>query len=102
MGPASKLTAVQSSGPAALMEDFSMEVTLPGASELDALRALLPATTRIFVSAPPNHTAARLAQASVDVRRSGFEPVPHVPARSFASEAQLDDFVGRLTNEAGV
>ena len=36
------------------------------------------------------------------LRGEGFEPVPHVAARSVTDEAMLDDFLGRLKDEAFV
>src|SRR5262249_42783618 len=34
--------------------------------------------------------------------RPGFEPVPHLAARNFAGTTALDDYLARLTEEAGV
>ncbi len=36
------------------------------------------------------------------LRRAGFNPVPHVAAREFASREALDDYLARARNEAGV
>ena len=36
------------------------------------------------------------------LRRAGFNPVPHVAAREFASREALDDYLARARSEAGV
>ena len=85
---------------AVLMKDFSMEVTAPTAGELDQLREILPSGTKVFVSAPPGHSHSRLASTASELRRRGFEPVPHVVARSFHSSRDLDEFLRRVVQEA--
>jgi len=85
-----------------LMRDFSTEVVRPSPWELDALGDILPATTRIFVASPPGRPYLRLVETARLVRRAGFEPIPHIAARSYGSSEALDDFVARICGEAGV
>jgi methylenetetrahydrofolate reductase (NADPH) len=87
---------------AALMRNFSLEATLPRPSELTELGGILPAGRPIYLSAPPAASHARLEEVAMHVRHAGFEPVPHVAARSFAGRDVLDDFLARICGEAGV
>jgi methylenetetrahydrofolate reductase (NADPH) len=80
----------------------SFEATRPPAAEIDALAAAAARGTPVYISAaatrPPHEqiaTARRLAAC-------GFEPVPHIAARSFASVVELDGHLARLVEEAGV
>jgi methylenetetrahydrofolate reductase (NADH) len=82
--------------------DFSIEVTHPSAADIDALRAAAPAGTAVYLSALPARPAEELIAAAVSLRAAGFEPVPHLAARNFASRAALDGYLARLTGEAGV
>ena len=50
----------------------------------------------------PGETHGAVVAAAAGLRAAGFVPVPHVTARTVASFAQLDDFLGRLAGEAGV
>jgi methylenetetrahydrofolate reductase (NADPH) len=84
------------------MRNFSTEVTLPSQRELDALRDILPSTTQIFVAAPPGRPYGRLADIARQVRKAGFEPIPHIAARNYQSREALGDFVARICGEAGV
>ncbi|MGO9049107.1 MAG: methylenetetrahydrofolate reductase [Xanthobacteraceae bacterium] len=83
------------------MTGFSVETTRPSAADIAAL-AVLRRGTRIYLSAVPNRAAEESIAASIQVRTAGFEPVPHVAVRNFASEPALDAFLTRLTGEAGV
>src|SRR5258708_30253060 len=85
-----------------LLNRFSIEVTLPNEAELDELRNVLNTATLIYVSAPLGQSHKQLALVAKQVRQFGFEPVPHIVARSFPDRASLQDFVQQLTGEAGV
>jgi methylenetetrahydrofolate reductase (NADPH) len=86
---------------AAFMAGFSLEATRPSDADIAAL-AVLKRGTRVYLSAVPNRPAEESLAAAIRVRTAGFEPVPHVAVRNFASLAALDDFFARLNGEAAV
>ena len=86
---------------ASFMAGFSLEATRPSAADIAALAAL-PRATRIYLSAVPGRPADEVLSAAVRLRAAGFEPVPHVAVRNFATTGALDDFLGRLGGEADV
>jgi methylenetetrahydrofolate reductase (NADPH) len=83
-----------------LMRDLSTEATLPNQMELEAFRDILPSTTQIFVAAPPGRPYLRLVETARQIRKAGFEPVPHIAARNYDSPEALGDFVARICGEA--
>ena len=85
-----------------LMRDLSTEATLPNQMEFDALRDILPSKTQIFVAAPPGRPYLRLVKTANQIRKAGFEPVPHIAARNYASAEALSDFIARSCGEADV
>jgi methylenetetrahydrofolate reductase (NADPH) len=85
-----------------LMRDFSTEAVRPKQAELDTLREILPSATEIFLASPPGHSYLRLVEAAKQLRKAGFEPVPHIAARTYRSPEHLNDFVARICGEAGV
>src|SRR5262245_61591857 len=87
---------------AAFMAGFSLEATRPSAEEVAELTAVAPASTNVYVSAVPKRSAQEAIEAAARLRKAGFEPVPHLAARSFASARVLDDFLARVSGEAGV
>ena len=41
-------------------------------------------------------------EAAIELRKAGFEPVPHLAVRNFATADELDAFLTRMNGEAGV
>jgi len=85
-----------------LVSGFSIEVTPATAARHGALADLLPPGTRVYVAFVPGEDYRNVAATAARVRREGLVPVPHFPARSMVDRAQLDDYLRRVTGEAGV
>lgn len=81
---------------------FSIEATRPTGTDLDALKSAVSATTQIYLSAVPTRPLSDLVAFAAAVRAAGFEPIPHVAARSLASLGALDDLLAQLSAQAGV
>jgi len=84
-----------------LMHGFSLEATRPSPADIAAL-GVLARGTRVYVSAVPGRPAEESVAAAIRLRAAGFEPLPHVAVRNFASTGALDDFLARLNGEADV
>jgi methylenetetrahydrofolate reductase (NADPH) len=91
---------------AARIADFvrhaSFEATLPSDADIDALAAAARPGTAVYVSAPPTRPAAEQIAVAKRLHARGFEPVPHLAARNFATAGELDDYLAQLAGEAGV
>jgi methylenetetrahydrofolate reductase (NADPH) len=83
------------------MRGFSLEATRPSADEVASLAAIAPAGTWVYVSAVPTRAPKESIEAAIRLRAAGFEPVPHLAVRNFATTALIDDFLARMTGEAG-
>lgn len=86
----------------AFMSRFSLEATKLGADEITALQGIVPAGTPVYLTAVPGRLASALIEPAKRLRAAGLEPVPHLAARSVASQSMLDDLVSRFATEAGV
>lgn len=80
----------------------TIEATLPTPSELNEISEVLASGSQIYLSAPPGRSHADLFEAAAHVKSAGFDPVPHIAARSFENEKQLAEFIARLRGEADV
>lgn len=85
-----------------LVAGYSIEATHPTADEVARLAEIAPKTTQVYVSAVPGKPLQDVIDSAILLRRAGFEPVPHVAARSFANRRAADEHLARLTGEAGV
>ena len=70
----------------------------------DAVRIaeLLPSGTRVYVNHLPRHSLDDTLRGLLAVQRAGLEPVPHIAARRVGSHAELQRFLRRAVDEAGV
>jgi methylenetetrahydrofolate reductase (NADPH) len=85
-----------------LMRDWSVEATLPKASDIETLAAEAPPGTPVYLSAlAKNHGAGMIADA-VAVREAGLEPVPHIAVRNYESRAELETVLTRFRTQADV
>jgi methylenetetrahydrofolate reductase (NADPH) len=84
------------------MRGFSLEATRPSADEVRALAGTVPAGTQVYVSAVPARPAGEAIEAAIRLRAAGLEPVPHLAVRNFPTAALIDDFLARVSGEAGV
>jgi len=98
--PAGKLPAAVARI-AAFVASFSLEATRPLEADFAAL-AVLKRGTRIYLSAVPGRPAEEAIAAAVRLRAAGYEPVPHLAVRNFASVNALNNFLARLNGEAQV
>jgi methylenetetrahydrofolate reductase (NADPH) len=86
---------------AAFMRSCSLEATRPNAADIAALAASMPRGTHVYLSAVPTRPATEQIAAAAGLREVGFEPVPHLAVRNFASLQALDEHLARLSGEAG-
>jgi methylenetetrahydrofolate reductase (NADPH) len=100
--PAAKKLPAAVARIAAFMDDFSVEATRPSDADIAALSGVLKRGSRVSISAVPHRPADESVTAAIRLRAAGFEPVPHVAVRNFASADALDRFLARLNDEADV
>jgi methylenetetrahydrofolate reductase (NADPH) len=80
----------------------SLEVSAQDPLAGDALRDVVPPLATIYINYAPSDNHHGIVAAAARLKRAGFDPVPHVAARTLASFTQLNDYLLRLTGEAGV
>lgn len=86
----------------AFLQDFSLEVTRPKLSDLEAIRDSAGAGVRVYVSAIPTRPSLELVDQAAMTRKVGLEPIPHIAVRNYTSRDELSSLIGRLAAEAGV
>jgi methylenetetrahydrofolate reductase (NADPH) len=87
---------------AELVRTASFEATRPSEAEIAAFAAVAAPATPVYVSAVPSRPPEEQIATARRLHAHGFEPVPHVAARNFASALALDDYLARMAEEAGV
>ncbi len=92
----------QTSSMSSFLRQASIEVTGKQINKLDVLKAHLAPGTRVFIALiEAGHVDAQLEMA-IALRKAGFEPIPHIPARFVKDKTDLDQRLASLTQKAGV
>lgn len=79
-----------------MLEGYSAEVTTPDRKSLDTAALLMPPGSRVYIAALPHDSPDQQIEIAGHVRALGFEPVPHLVARSVKSCAAFEDHLARL------
>ncbi|WP_372840170.1 methylenetetrahydrofolate reductase [Phaeovulum sp.] len=87
---------------ATFLDGVSIEVMPRTAAGIEDFRALLPAGTRVYIAHIDGTPIDDMVACAARLRREGFEPMPHFPARLIASKAVLLDWINRYKGEAGI
>lgn len=93
----------------AALESMQQRLVIGGSIELtsgvDSIRAAegrLQAGTRVFLPSLPKRPLSENLATLKELKRRGFEPVPHLAARRLRSIAELQQFLGIAVREATV
>lgn len=84
------------------MSGFTVETTPGTAAKTPDYRAMLHPGTKVAVTFLPGSDFADTIATAKRLREEGFEPLPHLAARSFPSTPAFEEGVARLVGEAGV
>ena len=71
----------------------SLEASSPRAEGAQAIGALLPPGTRVYVPHFPKQELAASLPALEALRAAGLQPVPHIAARRVSSRAEVESFL---------
>jgi methylenetetrahydrofolate reductase (NADPH) len=85
-----------------LLAGFSVEVTPASAAKVEDFSAHLAAGTTVNVTFLPGSDIADTIAICARLRREGFNPVPHIAARSLESAAHLERYLDGLASDAQV
>jgi methylenetetrahydrofolate reductase (NADPH) len=87
---------------AAFAQTASFETTpLTEQQYAEVAAAAKPGST-IYVASIPSRPLAEQIETTRRLRAAGFEPVPHLAARNFATVAEMEEHLRRMVDAAGV
>ncbi|HET9219442.1 MAG TPA: methylenetetrahydrofolate reductase [Terriglobia bacterium] len=85
-----------------LVKNYSIETTIPQAERVERFSDTVPAGTCLYIAHIPGTNFLDTVALAARLRKEGMEPVPHVVGRRIVSLEALDDFLRRLSGDAGV
>jgi methylenetetrahydrofolate reductase (NADPH) len=87
---------------AALLGNYSAEVTSGDRKSIDAAKKMMPRGAEVYITSLPSQPLDRQIVVARELRAAGLIPIPHVVARNIRDRNELDLLLRRLTSEAGV
>jgi methylenetetrahydrofolate reductase (NADPH) len=85
-----------------LVRNYSIETTVPQAERVEKFSDIVPPGTCLYIAHIPGTNFQDTVNLAGRLRREGMEPVPHVVGRRMPSMEVLEDFLRKLSGDAGV
>jgi methylenetetrahydrofolate reductase (NADPH) len=85
-----------------LLAAGSLEISPREMHRAQALAALLPANTCVYIPSLPGLPLSRTLDAVAAVREAGLDPVPHVSARRILDNREFREFLEKAVSRHGV
>lgn len=85
-----------------LARGFSLEATVRAPNAAAECASWLPEGAAVYVSMLPGQSYHQSVTLAAQLKKAGLKAVPHITARTLASEAAAADFLARLQGEAGI
>ena len=85
-----------------LLRVASIETTARAASVEEAIAARLPPNASVYITALPGDLPEATLAAAKRLFNVGLKAVPHLAARHFRSQGELENLLARLRDDAGV
>jgi methylenetetrahydrofolate reductase (NADPH) len=95
-------SAAQANPLGAFLTKATIEVTGKQIEKFPLLKEHMPAGASVFIALIEAQDLEAQIAAAAELRRLGFEPIPHVPARFVRDEADLDARLTAFKEKAGV
>ncbi len=81
---------------------FSLETTPGAAKKINDYRQVIHQGEKVYVTFLPDSDFADTIHLAIRLRKEGFEPVPHIAARSMPNKTFLEKAIKACVEEAGV
>lgn len=85
----------------AFFSNFTLETTPGAAKKISRYNDHIRAGTRIYITFLPGSDFNDTIDLAIRLRKEGFEPIPHLAARSIPDKAFLENAIKRCVEEAG-
>jgi methylenetetrahydrofolate reductase (NADPH) len=85
-----------------LVRNYSIETTVRDAVRVERFTDSVLPGTRLYIAHIPGTNFQDTVALAARLRKEGLEPVPHVVARRIEKLSMLDEFLARLSGDAGV
>jgi len=84
-----------------LLKNCSIETSPNVYAKYGKFSGLVPFNSPIYITYLPDETSSRVIDTAKKLTDEGFDVIPHLPARTIKDNAELESFIGNLSEKAG-
>jgi len=84
-----------------LLKNCSIETSPNIYEKYGKFAGLIPFNSAVYITYLPDETSSRVIDTAKKLTDEGFDVVPHLPARTIKDNAELERFIGNLSEIAG-
>ena len=84
-----------------LIKDFSIETTPKVYSKYGQFGEFLHRKNHVYITYLPDEKSERVIDTAKKLNNEKFKAIPHLPARNFMDNSQLEKYIGSLSEIAG-
>ena len=84
-----------------LLKNYSIETTPNIYEKYGGFSDLVAFDNAVYVTYLPNETSSRVIDTAKKLTNEGFDVIPHLPARTMRDIAEIESYIGSLSEEAG-
>ena len=84
-----------------LLKNCSIETSPNVYAKYGKFTGLIPFNSAVYITYLPNDTSSQVVDTAKKLTDEGFDVVPHLPARTIKNDAELESFIGNLSEKAG-
>lgn len=84
------------------LQGFSIETLPQVAAKTPSYQDLVPQGASVYIAYVPGSDWRDIVHVAKRLSHEGLNPVPHVPARTLEGREELERYLGRLSEDAGV
>ncbi len=84
-----------------LVNNYTIETTPKNFEKISDLNNLLPKNTSVYITYLPNENYKNIIKTAKKIKDQGFEPIPHLPARTIENFSEVEKYLGMLSEVSG-
>jgi len=84
-----------------LLKQYSIETTPNVYAKYGSFSDLVPFENSVYVTYLPDEDSKRVIDTSKKLIQEGYNVIPHLPARTIENHANLEQYIGNLSENAG-
>ena len=85
-----------------LINNYTIETTPKVYEKIGNLKNLLMPNAWVYITYLPNENPSNIIRTAKKIKDEGFNPIPHLPARTIKNFNELESYIGNLSEIAGV